>query len=91
MNRARGEVTCEIAGVPHVLCVTLGALAELETLFACANLAELQARLARLSALEMQQVLQVLARAGGQDVDVERVRPSDAARAIAEAFHAALA
>ena len=32
-NPARGETILEIDGVPHTLCLTLGALAEIEALF----------------------------------------------------------
>ena len=50
MNGARGEVTLCIDGCEHTLCLTLGALAEIETAFGCSSLSELQARMRRLSA-----------------------------------------
>lgn len=90
MNAARGEVTVEIDGETRVLCLTLGALAELETAFGCASLSELQVRLKRLSASELSTVLAILLRAGGSSDRMETVLPGEAARAVAEAFRAAL-
>ncbi|MEO0608015.1 MAG: GTA-gp10 family protein [Pseudomonadota bacterium] len=90
MNAARGEVVLEIEGEQHVLCLTLGALAELEAAFGCASLSELQTRLLRLSASELCTVLEILLRAAGSTADVVNVAPGAAARAVAEAFNAAL-
>lgn len=90
MNGARGEVSLDIDGVSRRLCLTLGALAEIETSFGCASLAELQVRLARLSATEMMTVISALLRGGGEDCEVESLSPGAAAKAVAEAFHAAL-
>lgn len=91
MNSARGEVALEVAGIRRPLCLTLGALAELETTFACSSIEDLQARFRRLSATEISDVLQILLRAAGQSCSVDGVSPRDGAKAIAEAFHAALA
>lgn len=90
MNPARGEVSIEIDGDSRPLCLTLGALAELEATFACESLNDLQLRLKRLSATELGTVLQILLRAGGSPDNIDAVRPGDAARVVAEAFHAAL-
>lgn len=90
MNPARGEVRIELEGDTRVLCLTLGALAELEATFGCDSLQDLQLRLKRLSARELGTVLQILLRAGGSSDDISSVRPGSAARAVAEAFHAAL-
>jgi hypothetical protein len=43
-NRRRGEVEAMIDGERRILCLTLGALAELETAFSADNLAELASR-----------------------------------------------
>jgi hypothetical protein len=43
-NRHRGEIEAEIDGERRILCLTLGALAELETAFAADNLSGLAAR-----------------------------------------------
>ncbi|MEL7041753.1 MAG: GTA-gp10 family protein [Pseudomonadota bacterium] len=90
MNAQRGEVDICIDGEARRLCLTLGALAALEQAFACNSLAALQARLKRLSAGELKQVLEILLAAGGNPCSVETVLPSEAAKAVAEAFHAAL-
>ena len=96
MNGARGEVSLIIAGRPYRLCLTLGALAELETAFGCQSLAELQARLRALSAGELARVLAILLKAGGETeaantLSTLPVSPAEAARAVAEAFRDALA
>lgn len=90
MIGARGETSIMLDGQSYTLCLTLGALAELETLFGCGSLTDLQMRLRKLSANEMSQVLSVLLRAGGRDGPVKDLLPKQAAKAIAEAFHAAL-
>ena len=95
MNRVRGEVSLMIDGKPRRLCLTLGALAEIETGFGCQSLSELQARLRRLSAAELVVVLAALLRGGGEIMCAEKVRElridaGEAAGAVAEAFHAAL-
>ena len=43
-NRRRGEVEAMIDGECRILCLTLGALAELETAFAAGDLSELATR-----------------------------------------------
>ncbi|MEO0550182.1 MAG: GTA-gp10 family protein [Pseudomonadota bacterium] len=95
MNGVRGEVSLVVDGRKHVLCLTLGALAEMETLFGCESMCDLQIRLKRLSASELMSVLCILLRAGGgakcaEDGLARVVAPADAARAVAEAFRAAL-
>jgi len=40
-NRQRGEIEAEIDGERRILCMTLGALAELETAFGVDNIADL--------------------------------------------------
>ncbi|WP_249729606.1 MULTISPECIES: gene transfer agent family protein [unclassified Chelatococcus] len=58
-NRHRGEVEAEFGGERHVLCLTLGALAELETAFGADDLATLGQRLSegRLSARDIIRIL----------------------------------
>lgn len=43
-NAHRGEISAELGGKTYVLCLTLGALAELESAFAASNIAGLAAR-----------------------------------------------
>ncbi|HEX5775679.1 MAG TPA: GTA-gp10 family protein [Caulobacteraceae bacterium] len=89
-NRARGEVVCTLAGEPRRLCLTLGALAELETAFAVDGWEALSERLRRLSARDLGMVLGALLRGGGEgDVDLNAVDFREAAEAVAAAFTAA--
>ncbi|TBW40987.1 gene transfer agent family protein [Siculibacillus lacustris] len=66
-NRRRGEVEALVDGRPVVLCLTLGALCELETAFGVDDLAALAARFAsgRLSARDILRVLACGLRGGG--------------------------
>lgn len=90
-NRARGEVLLVINGEARKLCVTLGALAELEASFDVGSLAELAERLANLTASDLLIVLSALLAGGGQSIaTVElaaaHIDPKEAARAVADAF-----
>ncbi|MEM5517884.1 GTA-gp10 family protein [Henriciella sp. AS95] len=95
MNGARGEASVEVAGRMYPLCLTLGALSEIETALGCASLSELQVRMKSPSAAELGRVLEALLRGGGATGgEVEaicRQCPAGvAAKAVAKAFHAAL-
>jgi len=90
MNAPRGEIAITINETEYTLSLTLGGLAELETAFGCASLSELTVRLKRLSAKEMQRVLAILSDESVGNNAFERVSPREAARAIGEAFRAAL-
>jgi hypothetical protein len=94
MNRARGEVPLEIEGEAHTLCVTIGALAEIETALGLTSLAELETRLKTPSMRDVIAILAALLRGGGHDTDERALggRQIDlgaAASAIAAAFQAA--
>lgn len=94
MNAVRGEVSLLLDGKQRRLCLTLGALAEMETAFACVRIGELEARLRQASAADLKIVLDALLRGGGEavpDEQVERVSPGAATAAIAEAFRRGLA
>lgn len=96
MNAARGETALAIGGVQRRLCLTLGALAEIEAAFGCKRMSELDARLRSLSAADLTLVLAALLRGGGEDEAAARlgsadVSPGAAARAVAEAFRLGLA
>jgi len=83
-------VVCELGGVPRRLCLTLGALAELESALGLDGWEALSERLRKLSARDMAAVLSALLRGGGEgEVDVSRVDFRDAAEAVAAAFTAA--
>lgn len=66
-NRHRGEVEAVIGGERRILCLTLGALAELETAFAVETLAGLAERFSggRLKALDVIRILGAGLRGGG--------------------------
>ncbi|WP_417491409.1 GTA-gp10 family protein [Maricaulis sp.] len=85
-NRARGETTLEIGGVTHTLCLTLGALAEIEALFEDG---------VRVDARNLVTVLGVLLRGGGSTLTEAELRaapldPLAAAAAISSCFETAL-
>ena len=96
MIGARGETGLVVDGVMRRLCLTLGALAELEAAFGCTRISELEARLRATSAADMMIVLAALLRGGGEAETAARVAtaaiaPGDASRAVAEAFRLGLA
>ncbi|MBO9097833.1 MULTISPECIES: gene transfer agent family protein [Rhizobium] len=66
-NRRRGEIEAEIDGERRILCLTLGALAELETAFAADDLAGLAARFSQggLKAADLIRILGAGLRGGG--------------------------
>ncbi len=66
-NRRRGEVEAMIDGERRILCLTLGALAELETAFGAADLTMLADRFSsgRLKAADMIRILGAGLRGGG--------------------------
>jgi hypothetical protein len=73
-NRRRGEVALQLGPERYTLCLTLGALAELEEAFGVQDLMALAERFGtgRLSSRDLLTLLAVALRGGGQDVsDVE--------------------
>ncbi|MCV3765615.1 gene transfer agent family protein [Rhizobium sp. TRM95796] len=72
-NRRRGEVEAVIDGERRILCLTLGAIAELETAFGVDNIADLAGRFsgARLSARDVMTILAAGLRGGGNRLDDE--------------------
>lgn len=90
VNRARGEVALSIDGEERRLCLTLGALAELESALNAPGLEALAVRLRSLSALDLVIVLAALLRGGGEhDADRLAVRATDPAaiaNCIADCF-----
>jgi hypothetical protein len=89
VNTARGEVLIEIDGRPQRLCVTLGALAELEAAFDVASLAELGERLTQLTASDLITVLAALSGASSAELARANIDPKAAVNAVAEAFRVA--
>jgi hypothetical protein len=74
-NPRRGEVALDLAGRRYTLCLTLGALAELEDAFGVADLPALAERFAsgRLSSRDLLALLAVALRGGGQALDDNEV------------------
>ena len=94
MNTMRGEVSAILAGAERRLCLTLGALAEMEAGLGVDGFAGLAERMRTLSARDLMVVLKALLRGGGEDalaVGLERaaVDAREAAEAVARAFSAA--
>ena len=90
-NGARGEVVATLTGAPRRLCLTLGALAEIETALGCEGLDGLAERMRRLSARDLTAVLGALLRGGGEtELDAGTVEPREAAETVALAFAAAV-
>lgn len=92
-NRARGEVMLVIDDRPVRLCVTLGALAELEAAFDVGSLTELGERLAQLTASDLLIVISALT-IGPSFLNTAqlanaRIDPGAAATAVADAFRLA--
>ena len=75
VNRRRGEVEAEFDGRPYRLCLTLGALAELEAAFAADDLAALVERFSsgRLAAADMIRIIGAGLRGGGEAVSDDEV------------------
>lgn len=76
VNRRRGEVAARFDGVEYRLCLTLGALAELEDAFAADDLGQLVERFSggRLSARDMMRIIAAGLRGGGHRVSDEELR-----------------
>ena len=93
VNGVRGEVSVVLAGEARRLCLTLGALAEIETGLQVSGLAALAERMRALSAGDLVVVLAALLRGGGerelaQGLADAAVDPREAAEAVARAFAA---
>jgi hypothetical protein len=93
-NGARGEVVAVLAGAERRLCLTLGALSEIETGLGLEGLAGLAERMRALSARDLTVVLAALLRGGGErklagELERAPVDAREAAEAVAKAFAAA--
>ena len=90
MNGARGEATVVLGGQRRRVCLTLGALAEIETGLGVDGMAAVAERIKSLSARDLMVVLAAVLRGGGEvEPDVGGVDPREAAVAVAQAFAAA--
>lgn len=75
VNRRRGEIAASLDGREYRLCLTLGALAELEDAFSAGDLNALVERFStgRLSARDMIRIIAAGLRAGGTAVGEDEV------------------
>lgn len=78
-NRHRGEIEAQLDGKPHTLCLTLGALAELEHAFGEEDMIALASRFekGRISARDCVRIVGAGLRGAGHDIandDVARMR-----------------
>ncbi|WP_342358529.1 gene transfer agent family protein [Terrarubrum flagellatum] len=83
-NCHRGEVDCEIGGRRFRLCLTLGALAEIESAFAVEGLAALGERLSsgKLGAKDFIAILGAAARGGGERIEDRELAALNIAREL---------
>lgn len=93
-NRVRGEAVAVLAGRERRLCLTLGALAEIEAGLGLTGIGELATRMRAPSAVDLTVVLAAVLRGGGEVELAETlatapVDPREAAEAVAAAFAAA--
>lgn len=74
-NPRRGEIDAELGGKHYVLCLTLGALAELEAAFGAQDLVALAERFGkgRISARDAIRVIAAGLRGGGAEIGEEEV------------------
>ena len=83
-NKYRGEIAAMLDGAPHTLCLTLGALAELESAFGTDDMLGLANRFTqgRISANDCIRIIGAGLRGGGHDIAdaaVSRMRGDDGA------------
>lgn len=88
VNRQRGEIAAELDGHGYRLCLTLGALAELEAVYAADDLGALVERFAggRLAARDLIRIIGAGLRGAGNavtDDEVARMQASDGAAGFA--------
>ncbi len=94
INGIRGETAAMLAGAERRLCLTLGALAEIETALGLESVETLAGRMRALSGRDLMAVLAALLRGGGEgelaaDIGRAAIDPREAAEAVAKAFAAA--
>lgn len=95
VNPVRGETVLETPDGPLTLCLTLGALAEIEGALELASMADIAKALSTGSPRVLQIVLRALLRGGecveaAEMIDDLSISPRGASNAIAECFRLAL-
>jgi len=93
VNAARGEVALELGGQSYCLCLTMGALAEIETALGAESLNDLDDRLRNLRAESLVRIIHALLKGGGESLSLDDVRAlplniAEATTAIGQAFRA---
>lgn len=85
VNRRRGEVAADLDGRSYRLCLTLGALAELEATYAAEDLGALVERFStgRLSARDLIRIVGAALRGGGNAVRDDEVATMQAENGVA--------
>ena len=75
VNKHRGEIAAQLDGRPYTLCLTLGALAELEAAFEVEDLSALIAKLSStsLSARDLLKIIGAGLRGGGHPLNDEEL------------------
>ena len=75
INRHRGEISAILDGEPYRLCLTLGALAELEDAFGAEDMLSLAQRFetGRLSARDAIRIIGAGLRGGGNEIEESRI------------------
>jgi hypothetical protein len=83
-NHHRGEIDCAIGGRRLRLCLTLGALAEIEAAFGADGLAGLGERLSngRIAMRDLIAILAAAARGAGEQIDDDELRALPLGRAL---------
>jgi Phage tail tube protein, GTA-gp10 len=84
-NRYRGEISAHIDGVERTLCLTLGAVAELEDAFHASDIQELVEKIGagHLGARQLIAIIGAGLRGGGNDISNEEVSEARFAGGIA--------
>lgn len=74
-NRHRGEIDAVLNGTTYTLCLTLGALAELEQTFACESMVSIVERFenGRMKSTDAIQLITAGLHGGGYDISVSEV------------------
>lgn len=91
INGIRGEVSIKINNKDYVLCLTLGALAELETAFAINDFSQLSQKFQKLNAKDLLVILAILLKGGQNPIAIEelkemRIELKEASSKISECF-----
>ncbi len=93
-NPIRGEHALTIDGQVYLVCLTLGALAQIESSLELDDLNDLSGRLAKVNANDVLHILAALLCGGGNAIPLEKLRtakldPAEVVRVISKVFELA--